>query len=120
MRDRSIVESKLHDEKTVLITGASSGFGELCASLLAERGFRVFGTSRKPSGEKQGKVEMLQLDITSHESVRGCVANVLQKAGRIDVLVNNAGQALTGGLEETSVEEAKAHFDSNFSVPLEW
>jgi len=82
--------------------------------LLAKRGFRVFGTSRKPSGEKQDGVEMLQLDITSDESVRTCVSNLLREAGRIDVLVNNAGQVLTGGLEETSIEEAKAHFDSNF------
>jgi len=43
-----------------------------------------------------------------------CVSNLLQKTGRIDVLVNNAGQVLTGGLEETSIDEAKAHFDSNF------
>jgi NAD(P)-dependent dehydrogenase (short-subunit alcohol dehydrogenase family) len=82
--------------------------------LLVERGFRVFGTSRKALGEKQDGVEMLQLDITSDESVRACVSNLLEKTGRIDVLVNNAGQALMGGLEETSVEEAKAHFDSNF------
>ena len=98
----------------VLVTGASSGFGKLTSSLLAKRGFVVFGTSRKASGEKQDGVEMLRLDITSDESVRGCVSNLLQKAGRIDVLINNAGQVLTGGLEETSIEEAKVHFDSNF------
>jgi short-subunit dehydrogenase len=57
---------------------------------------------------------MLQLDITSDESVRNCVSSMLQEAGRIDVLVNNAGQVLTGGLEETTLAEAKAHFDSNF------
>lgn len=101
------------DDRIVLITGASSGFGKLTASLLAERGFRTFGTSRKAVGEKQDGVEMLRLDITSDESVRTCVSSLLQRAGRIDVLVNNAGQALTGGLEETSLEEAKAHLDSN-------
>ncbi len=100
-------------EAVVLVTGASSGFGKLTGSLLAQRGFRVFGTSRKASGKQDG-VEMVQLDIASDQSVKECVSNVLQKAGRIDVLVNNAGQVLTGGLEETSVEEAKAHFDSNF------
>jgi NAD(P)-dependent dehydrogenase (short-subunit alcohol dehydrogenase family) len=103
----------LTDKRVILITGASSGFGELTSSLLAESGFRVFGTSRKASGEKNG-VEMVLLDITSDESVGACVSNVFQKAGRIDVLVNNAGSVLTGGLEETSIEEAKAHFDSNF------
>ena len=98
----------------VLITGASSGFGKATASLLAERGFRVFGTSRRASGEMQDGVEMLRLDISSDESVRDCVSTLLTKTGRIDVLVNNAGQVLIGGLEETSVEEAKAHFDSSF------
>jgi short-subunit dehydrogenase len=103
----------LVDERVVLVTGASSGFGKLTASTLAKRGFRVFGTSRKPSGGKQ-EFEMLQLDISSDQSVKRCVSGVIQKEGRIDVLVNNAGQVLTGGLEETSLDEAKAHFDSNF------
>jgi NAD(P)-dependent dehydrogenase (short-subunit alcohol dehydrogenase family) len=98
----------------VLITGASSGFGKTTASSLAQRGFRIFGTSRKASGEKQDGVEMLRLDITSDESVRDCVSTLLTKTGQIDILVNNAGQALVGGLEETSVEEAKAHFDTSF------
>jgi len=113
IRDGIETESRLVDDRVVLVTGTSSGFGKQTASLLAKRGFRVFGTSRKPSGEKQ-ETEMLQLDVTSDESVKGCVSNLLQKAGRIDVLVNNAGQVLTGGLEETSLDEAKAHFNSNF------
>jgi NAD(P)-dependent dehydrogenase (short-subunit alcohol dehydrogenase family) len=100
--------------RVVLITGASSGIGKLTAALLASRGFTVFGTSRKASGGRLDGFEMLQLDITSDESVTTCVSNLLQKTGRIDVLVNNAGQAFTGGLEETSLEEAKAQFDSNF------
>jgi NAD(P)-dependent dehydrogenase (short-subunit alcohol dehydrogenase family) len=104
----------LQSERVVLVTGASSGFGKATASSLEQRGFIVFGTSRKASGEKQDGVEMVRLDITADESVRECVSTVLSKAGRIDVLVNNAGTVLTGGLEETSVDEAKAHFDSNF------
>lgn len=98
----------------MLVTGASSGFGKLTASLLAQRSYRVFGTSRKPSGQESDGVEMLQLDISSDRSVRECVSNLLQKTTRIDILVNNAGQVLVGGLEETSVDEARAHFDSNF------
>jgi NAD(P)-dependent dehydrogenase (short-subunit alcohol dehydrogenase family) len=108
------MNQEVSTDRVVLITGASSGFGKETASLLVQHGFRVFGTSRRASGEKQDGVEMLRLDITSDESVRDCVSTLLSKAGRIDVLVNNAGQVLTGGLEETSVEEAKAHFDSNF------
>ena len=106
-------EKRLPDGRVVLITGASLGIGKLTATLLATRGFTVFGTTRKASG-RVDEVEMLQLDITSDKSVTVCVSNVLQKAGRIDVLVNNAGQSYAGGLEETSLEEAKAQFDSNF------
>jgi len=102
----------LPDDRVVLVTGASSGFGKLTASLLASRGLKVFGTSRKPS-DKQGGVEMLQLEITSDASARSCAADLLRRAGKIDVLVNNAGQALSGGLEETSIEEAKVHLDCN-------
>jgi len=97
-----------------LITGASLGIGKVTATLLARRGFTVFGTSRKGSGGKVDGVEMLRLDVTSDESVKTCVSTLLQKAGRLDVLVNNAGQAFAGGLEETSLEEAKAQFDVNF------
>ena len=93
----------------VLVTGASSGFGKLTASFLAERGYVVFGTSRKAPGGSRDSFEMVQLGITSDQSVKESVSTILQKAGRIDVLVNNAGQAQTGGLEETSIEEAKAH-----------
>ena len=101
-------------DRVVLITGASSGFGKLTGSLLTHRSFRVFGTSRRDSAESQDGIEMVRLDIASDQSVKECVSAVLQKADRIDVLVNDAGQVLTGGLEETSVEEAKAYFDCNF------
>jgi len=59
-------------------------------------------------------VEMVQLDVDSDESCRRCVETLIQKAGRIDVLVNNAGYVLTGALEETSIQEAKAQFETNF------
>src|SRR2546428_12716223 len=57
---------------------------------------------------------MVQLDIDSDESVSRCVNTVQEKAGHVDVLVNNAGYVLTGGIEETSIEEAKAQFETNF------
>lgn len=100
--------------QTVLVTGASSGIGQATARLLAERGFTVFGTARKPaSGQSQG-VTMVALDVRSDESVRACVEQVVAKAGRVDALVNNAGYSLTGAAEETSVDEAKAQFETNF------
>ncbi len=102
------------ESKVVLITGASSGFGRATGTLLAARGYRVFGTRRNPRGENDGGFEMLKLEVTSEESASSCVSNLFEKAGRVDVLINNAGYALAGGLEETSVQEAKALFDTNF------
>ena len=108
------LKSKLPNDRVALITGASSGFGNLTALTLSKNGFRVFGTSRRPTTENENGVEMLQLDVSSDESARRCVSNALQKAGRIDILVNNAGQVLTGALEETSLDEARTHFETNF------
>src|SRR5438034_7623593 len=98
------------DPRIALVTGASSGFGKATASLLAGRGLRVFGTSRSPRGDRGDGFEMLELDIDSDASVDRCVSGVQRTAGAVDVLVNNAGQVLTGSIEETSTEEAKAHF----------
>lgn len=101
--------------KVVLVTGASSGIGRAAAEMLAERGFRVFGTSRRPAArETSSRVQMLPLDVRSEESARACVDTVLQEAGRIDVLVNNAGHSLAGALEETTMEQAKDLFETNF------
>jgi short-subunit dehydrogenase len=96
--------------QTVLVTGASSGIGQATAQLLADQGFTVFGTARKPKAPRSGKVTMVPLDVRSDASVTSCV----QQVGRIDVLVNNAGYALTGAAEETSVDEGKAQLETNF------
>lgn len=100
--------------QTILVTGASSGIGQATARLVAERGFTVLGTARKPESAQSQGVTMVPLDVRSDESVRACVAQVVAKAGRVDVLVNNAGYAVTGAAEETSVDEAKAQFETNF------
>ena len=101
--------------KVVLITGASSGVGQATARLLAEKGYQVFGTSRDPdSAQSMTSVEMLALDVRSDESIVACVNAVVDAAGRIDVLVNNAGYELAGALEEISLDEARAQFETNF------
>jgi len=99
--------------RVVLITGASSGIGQACAIHLAERGWQVFGTSRSETASTSG-VTMLRMDVDDEASVNQCVAEVLERAGRIDALVNNAGYSLTGSIEDTSIEEAKAQFETNF------
>ncbi len=99
--------------KVVLVTGASSGIGRTCVELLSARGHTVYGTSRRPSPVSAGH-RMLELDVTRDDSVRKAVATVLEEQGHIDVVVNNAGQALAGPIEETSLEEAQHQLDINF------
>jgi NAD(P)-dependent dehydrogenase (short-subunit alcohol dehydrogenase family) len=108
--------NSMNREKVALVTGVSSGIGLATATLLSERGFRVFGTMRRPS-QTNGplrNVEVIGLDVRDEESVRSCLRAVLDQAGRIDALVNNAGYTLIGSLEETSMEEAKQVFETNF------
>ncbi|MGH3242236.1 MAG: SDR family oxidoreductase [Spirillospora sp.] len=98
---------------TVLVTGASSGIGRATARLFADRGARVFGTSRHARLDER-EVRMVRLDVGSPESVRRCVDEVLAAGGGIDVLVNNAGIMLEGFAEETAPDDAAAVMDVNF------
>ncbi len=104
--------------KVVLITGASAGFGRACAEHLAHLGHRVYGTSRRArfpdSVGPPSSAEMIPMDVCDDESVQRAVDFVHKQEGRIDVVVNNAGVGLAGAVEETSVEEAKALFETNF------
>ncbi len=105
----------MNERKVVLVTGVSSGIGREMAQLLAERGFRVFGSARDPRRvDAISGVEMLQLDVTDDASATESVQSVLREAGRLDALVNNAGYALAGALEETSLQEAHEQFETNF------
>ncbi len=99
--------------RVALVTGASSGFGQAIAAQLAAHGFQVFGTSRAPTPDSAGTYDMLPLDVDSETSVQACVQTILGRTGRIDLLVNNAGYAQGGALEENSLEEARAQFDTN-------
>jgi NAD(P)-dependent dehydrogenase (short-subunit alcohol dehydrogenase family) len=101
-------------QTVALVTGASSGVGRATASALAARGYRVFGTSRSPSGDSTPGSEMLPLDVRDDASVAACVAAVTARAERLDLLVNNAGFEQAGALEEVSLEEARAQFETNF------
>jgi NAD(P)-dependent dehydrogenase (short-subunit alcohol dehydrogenase family) len=101
--------------KVALVTGASSGIGEATAQRLAQAGYAVFGTSRRAAPAGPRSFEMLTLDVTQDESVEAAVQELLRRAGRIDVLVNNAGFGFApAGAEESSTEQAQSIFDTNF------
>jgi short-subunit dehydrogenase len=105
---------KKQSEKIAVVTGASSGIGRATAIALVKAGYVVFGTSRREIDNGPAHVTMLKCDVTDEASVRALVAEVLARAGRIDLLVNNAGLGLFGGAEESSVEQAKSLFEVNF------
>src|SRR5438552_3035709 len=98
-----------------LVTGCSSGFGLLAAKELAAAGFRVFPTMRD-LGKRQvlDGFEVLQLDVTDAESAARAVDRVLKEAGRLDVLVNNAGIVIGGFFEDLTDGEIREQFETNF------
>jgi len=103
----------LSDQKTVIVTGASSGIGQAIAAHLHRSGWRVFGTMRRPDPDRDGP-DALKLDVASDQSVEAAVAEVLARAGRIDAVVNNAGADMLGAVEETTAQEALDLFQTNF------
>src|SRR6266511_4073600 len=101
-------------DQVALVTGASSGIGEAAAHELLGAGFTVYGTSRKAAGgENRNGIVFLPLDVTNDESAAAVVREVLERSGRIDVLVNNAGVGVAGAAEESSIEQARALFETN-------
>ena len=100
------------NKDVALVTGASSGIGLVTAQALVKAGYRVFGTSRKPVANPQG-VTMLICDVTDEASVQVLVTEIVQQAGSIDLVVNNAGIGLLGGAEESSIAQAQRLYDVN-------
>ena len=101
----------------VLITGCSSGFGELAALTFADRGHRVFATMRTPGKSAvlnaRPDITQLALDVCDSASVEAAVAEAIAAAGRLDVVVNNAGIELFGAVHLVSDEEALWQLDTN-------
>jgi short-subunit dehydrogenase len=97
-----------------LVTGASSGIGRAAARALVDAGFAVAGTSRNAANARPlAGVSFLDLDVASDESVHSLVEKVIERFGRIDVLVNNAGVGAVGAGEESSINQTKEVFDIN-------
>jgi NAD(P)-dependent dehydrogenase (short-subunit alcohol dehydrogenase family) len=99
--------------KVILITGISTGFGKQVAGLLAAKGHTVYGTVRKDA-EANPSVAFLKMDLTDIGSVKQAVQTVIQKEGKIDVLINNAGMHTGGPIETSPVEHIKLQMDTNF------
>ncbi|MDR3415504.1 MAG: SDR family oxidoreductase [Nevskia sp.] len=106
----------VQSKPVVLITGASSGIGRACAEYLHSRGYCVYGTSRKAQEDvaAPGGFRMIEMDVTEEESVQRGVQLVLTREGVLDVVLNNAGDGVAGAVEDTSIEEARQQFETNF------
>src|SRR5579859_2360594 len=97
-----------------LITGCSSGFGRAIASRAAEEGGIVVATARNPETlAGLGSALHLCLDVTEHEQVQTVVGQVVERFGRIDVLVNNAGYGIVGTTEEVALDDVRRLFETN-------
>ena len=99
--------------KTILITGASSGFGLMLANDLHKKGFTIIGTSREPEKYKV-PFKLMRLDIDDDNSINEFTEKLTKETKQLDVLVNNAGFMVTGIAEETPIDVARKQFETNF------
>ncbi len=118
----------LPDQKVILVTGSSNGFGRLTVETLARLGHTVYASMRGSSGKNEAirtelqqlakdenlNLHVIELDVTNDTSVEKAVADIIENAGRIDVLVNNAGIMSVGITEGFTLEQVQRQFDVNF------
>jgi NAD(P)-dependent dehydrogenase (short-subunit alcohol dehydrogenase family) len=108
--------------RVAVVTGSSSGIGFEIALMLARNGFQTYATMRNLAKSENIKsiatkenlpIHIEQLDVTDNKSVTNAIQAIVSKANSIDVLVNNAGYALTGAFEDLAIEEIKAQYETN-------
>ena len=100
--------------KVILVTGASSGIGLACATALQAKGHIVYGSARDITRIQNVSFKPIQLDVTDDASAKAAIEKILQAEGGLDVLVNNAGNGVTGPAYAMPVESAKKQFEVNF------
>jgi NAD(P)-dependent dehydrogenase (short-subunit alcohol dehydrogenase family) len=112
----------MNDQKVAVITGSSSGIGLESALILARNGYTTYATMRSSDKDTSIKavvqneglpIRVVQLDVTEDTSVKNAVDRIISEAGRIDLLVNNAGYGLVGVLEDLAMEEIKSQYETN-------
>jgi NAD(P)-dependent dehydrogenase (short-subunit alcohol dehydrogenase family) len=127
MEEKNRTVTEITGERVVIVTGSSSGFGRLTAQTLARQGYTVFATMRGVAGKnataatalrewaaREGlALQPLELDVTDDASVERAVGHVLAAAGRIDVVVHNAGVAYVGPIEGFTPEQVRSQFETN-------
>jgi short-subunit dehydrogenase len=122
MSDMLTKITKKESEKIAVVTGSSSGIGFETSLLLAKNGFHTFATVRNLDKAKtirnvseMGKlpIQVIELDVTSDKSVDNAIDRIYDERNRIDILINNAGYSLIGALEDLSMREIKAQFETN-------
>ena len=112
-------------KKVAVITGCSSGIGYETALMFARNGFITYATMRNPGkgdgirfiAEKENlSMKIIKLDVDEDKSVKDAITTIFLESGRLDILINNAGCIYLGALEDLSIEEIKAQFETNFLV----
>jgi NAD(P)-dependent dehydrogenase (short-subunit alcohol dehydrogenase family) len=112
----------MNDQKVAVVTGSSSGIGFESALILARNGYTTYATMRSPEKDTSIKavvqneglpIRVVQLDVTDDTSVKNAINRIISEAGRIDLLVNNAGYGLVGSLEDLAMEEIISQYETN-------
>jgi short-subunit dehydrogenase len=115
----------MQDQKVAVVTGSSTGIGFETSLTLARNGFHIYATMRNLKGEKSKPLtevakkenlhlQVIELDVNNDKSVADAIRTIVDERKRIDVLINNAGYGLGGALEDSSIDEIKAQFETNF------
>ena len=116
------MSSSLANHKVAVVTGSSTGIGYETSLTLARNGFLTYATMRNLSKSDKMKlivpkenlpIQIKQLDVTDDVSVKDATQAISSEAGRIDVLVNNAGYGLNGAFEDLAMDEIKAQYETN-------